>query len=206
MKFKFLIPALSIVTVAINPIFAISKQFQVNDITVYVSDADITTIKVDAIVNAANKALPWPAGGVCKAIYLAADPKKLDPWVQTHVPINSNKNRIELGKAIASPSFDLAQVGIKHIIHTVGPDARIGESENAIYDAYTNSLLLADSLNAQSIAFPAISIGIFKCDKQKVAEYAIKAITDCSSSIKINQIHLLCFDQEYFTLCETLLS
>lgn len=188
------------------PALPLIKTFTVNGITVHVANYDITTMNVDVIVNAANKALPWPAGGVCRAIYLAADPAKLNPWVKANVPVNANEHRIELGQAIASPSFDLAQYGIKHIIHTAGPDARIEEPVEAIYDAYANSLLLADSLNAQSIAFPAISIGIFECDKQEVAEYAIQAITDIAPTTNIKTIYLLSLDDEYFAICEQLLS
>lgn len=203
---KLLLPFILMASsITAAPIAIKSEKFTINGIQVHLSTHDITKIPVDAIVNAANKALPWPAGGVCRAIYLAADPKKLNPWVKANVPLNTNKNRIDLGHAIASPSFDLAQVGIKHIIHTVGPDARIDEPTSAIYDAYTNSLVLADSLGAQSIAFPAISIGIFECDKQEVAEYAIQAITDISTSIQIKDIYLLCLDKEYYSICKEIL-
>lgn len=188
------------------PAIPVTKTFNINGINVHVANSDITKMNVDVIVNAANKALPWPAGGVCKAIYLAADPAKLNPWVKANIPVNANKNRVELGQAVASPSFDLAQVGIKHIIHTAGPDARIDEPVSAIYDAYTNSLVLADSLNAKSIAFPAISIGIFECDKQEVAEHAILAIRDTLAKIQIQDIYLVTFDQEYFDICVDLLS
>lgn len=189
---------------ALPAIASAASTFQLNGITVHVADYDITKMNVDAIVNAANKSLPWPAGGVCKAIYLAADPSQLDPWVKANVPLNANRNRIDLGHAIASPSFNLSTVGIKHIIHAAGPDARIGEPVSALYDTY--SLLLADSLNVQSIAFPAISIGIFACDKKQAAENAIKAIKDIAATTHIKTIYLLSFDTEYAAICQDMLS
>ena len=97
-------------------------------------------------------------------------------------------------------------MGIKHIIHAVGPDVRIGEPVSALYDTYKNSLLLADSLHAQSIAFPAISIGIFACDKKQAAENAIKAIKDIAPTTHIKTIYLLSFDTEYAAICQDMLS
>lgn len=183
-----------------------SKQFNINGITVHLTDHDITKMPVDIIVNAANKSLPWPAGGVCRAIYLAADHEKLDAWVKKNTQLNKNGNRLELGNAIASPSFKLAAVGIQYIIHTAGPDARIGEPVSAIYSSYKNSLTLANSLKARSIAFPAISIGIFACDKKEVAKHALQAITDVAPQFNIKDIYLTIQDQEYYTICKELLS
>lgn len=195
-----IVPAIGALTPAIS-------TFNQSGITIHIANYDITKLPVDVIVNAAHKVLPWPAGGVCKAIYLAADPKKLDPWVKANVPVIPGKKiRVELGDAVLCPSFDLATVGIKYIIQAVGPDARIKEPVSALYNTYKNSLLLADSVNAQSIAFPAIGIGIFACDKQEAAENAVQAILDVAPTTGIKTIYLLSFDEEYFEICEQLLS
>ena len=195
---------------AINKYYAAttikSEKFIRNGITIHLTDHDITKMPVDAIVNAANKTLPWPAGGVCRVIYLAADHKKLNAWIKTNTATDKNGIRLNLGKALASPSFDLESVGIKHIIHTVGPDARLDEPTSAIYDAYKNSLLVADRLQVKSIAFPAISIGIFECDKQEVAYYALKAIDDVGSQTSIKNIYLTILDDEYYDLCKNILA
>jgi O-acetyl-ADP-ribose deacetylase (regulator of RNase III) len=192
---------------AANPLLAVnsieSETFKVNGIiNVHLTTHDITKMPVDVIVNAANKSLPWPAGGVCRVIYEAAGVEELKQWVQNNTSVDRHGNRLSLGKAIASPSFKLKKYGIKHIIHTAGPDARIGESTKEIYNAYKNSLQLADSLHARSIAFPAISIGIFACDKHEVAKYAIQAIKDSAPQIHIKDVYLTILDQEYYDICK----
>lgn len=182
-----------------------SEKFRCNGITIHLTDHDITKMPVDAIVNAANKTLPWPAGGVCRVIYLAAGHQKLNNWVKANIKADKKGVRLGLGKALATPSFDLEAVGIKHIIHTVGPDARIEEPTSALYDAYKNSLLLADQLKVSSIAFPAISIGIFECDKKEVATYALKAINEIAPQTNIKDIYLTILDDEYYQMCKDIL-
>ena len=184
-----------------------AETYKINTVSVHLTKQDITTLPVDCIVNAANKALPWPgAAGVCRVIYLAAGADKLDSWIKANTKISKNGNRIELAQAIASPSFDLSKVGIHHIIHVAGPDARIDEPVNSIYDVYKNSLLLAHNLNAHSIAFPAISIGIFACDKTEVARFAIQAIRTIAVNTQITDIYLPILDQEYYDICKNMLS
>ena len=183
-----------------------AETYQIKNVSVHLTEQDITKISADSIVNAANKTLPWPAAGVCRVIYLAAGSDLLNSWVKKNTYVNNNGNRIELAQAIASPSFALKNFGIKHIIHVPGPDARINEPVNAIYDVYKNSLLLAHDLNAQSIAFPAISIGIFACDKTDVAYYAIKAITEIAPQTGIKDIYLTILDKEYYDICKNILA
>jgi len=183
-----------------------SQKYQRNGFTIHLTDHDITKMPVDVIVNAANKTMPWPAGGVCRIIYLAAGHQKLNKWVKANTVADKKGIRLALGKALATPSFDLETVGIKNIIHTVGPDARLDEPTSAIYDAYKNSLLLADQLHASSIAFPAISIGIFECDKQEVASYALKAIDEIAPKTKIKDIYLTILDDEYYQMCKDILT
>lgn len=198
-----LLLALSLVTTSIS---ASCETFQIGKVRIHLTSQDIMQIPADVIVNAANKSLPWPAGGICKVIYLAAGPDKLDQWVKQNTKINKNGNRIELAQPIASPSFALKSKGIKHIIHVAGPDCRIGEPVSAIYDTYKNSLILANKLKAKSIAFPAISIGIFACDKKDVARYAIKAIRETAPNLGIKDIYLPILDREYYDICKNILS
>lgn len=176
--------------------------FLIGNTRIHIVDGDITGMRVQAIVNAANKALPWPAGGVCRVIYNAAGPEQLNAWVQKNVPVNENGDRIELGNAVVSPSFNLAKNGIQYIIHAVGPDCRSGEPVSALYDTYKNSLLCASALSVNSIAFPAISIGIFACDKKEAALHAVKALQEIAPKTTITDIYLTIMDAEYCAWCQ----
>jgi O-acetyl-ADP-ribose deacetylase len=179
--------------------------FLIGNTRVHIVDGDITAMKVQAIVNAANKALPWPAGGVAGVIYTAADSDQLNAWVEKNVPVNENGNRIELGDAVVSPSFNLAKNGIQYIIHAVGPDARIGEPVSALHDTYKNSLLKAAALNVTSIAFPAISIGIFACDKKEAAFHMAQALVSTLPGISIADVYLVIQDPKYRQLSQVAL-
>src|ERR1700733_2463785 len=179
--------------------------FLIGKTRVHIVDGDITTMKVEAIVNAANKELPWPAGGVAGVIYKAADWAQLDAWVQKNVPINKNGNRIELGNAIVSPSFNLAKNGIQYIIHSVGPDARSGEPVAALYDTYKNSILKAAGLNVTTIALPAISIDIFACDKKEAALFMAQAFVATLPGTSIADVYLVIQDPEYRQLSQAAL-
>jgi len=113
---------------------------------------DITKMKVDVIVNAANTALKM-GGGVCGAIFRAAGAEKLQEACDKLAPIKT-------GEAVITPGFDLPA---RYIIHTAGPvyhEWSREQSEQLLYSAYTNSLKLAIENKCESIAFPLISSGI----------------------------------------------
>ncbi|MBR0260754.1 MAG: macro domain-containing protein [Selenomonadaceae bacterium] len=132
-------------------------------------NADITTLKVDAIVNAANTNL-LAGGGVCGAIFRAAGYRELQ--------VACNKlSPIQTGEAVITPGFNLPA---KFIIHTAGPvwqGGNFGE-ENLLRSCYTNSLKLADENNLQSIAFPLISSGIYGYPPRDALKVAIQAVKD----------------------------
>lgn len=203
--FSYIILHLICLVCPLHPKDIQSEIFNLKGITIALTAHDITTIPADGIVNAANKTLPWPAGGVCRAIYLAAGSEELDAWVKTHTQADVRGNRISLGNALVSPSFKLKKAGIQHIIHAVGPDARINEPESAVYDTYKNSLIAAHSVHAHSIAFPAISTGIFAGNKNKIAQYSLAAIADHAQKNDIHTIYLCIYDSEYYDICKTLL-
>ncbi len=136
--------------------------------------ADITTLAVDAIVNAANESL-LGGGGVDGAIHRAAGPRLLEH--------NRSLGGCPTGLAKASPAFDLEARGIRHIIHTVGPiwgDAHDDEamslgntpSDVLLASCYTRSLELARDVGAASVAFPAISTGVYRFPKERAAKIA----------------------------------
>lgn len=126
-------------------------------------EQDITTLKVDAIVNAANKELQM-GGGVCGAIFQAAGSQQMQAACDVIGPI-------ETGEAVLTPGFELKA---KHVIHTVGPiysQQSQEESERLLRKAYHSALTLAVEHSIKSIAFPLISSGIYGYPPQ--AAYAV---------------------------------
>jgi O-acetyl-ADP-ribose deacetylase (regulator of RNase III) len=113
---------------------------------------DITKLKVDAIVNAANTDLAM-GGGVCGAIFNAAGARELQAACDKLAPIKT-------GESVITPGFALPA---KYVIHAAGPVYRDGKrgEEQLLRDAYTNSLRLAVENNCESVAFPLISSGIY---------------------------------------------
>src|SRR3954454_2173539 len=119
--------------------------------------ADITTLEVDAIVNAANERM-LGGGGVDGAIHRAAGPRLYEACKS--IPEIRPGVRCPTGEARITPGFDLPA---KYIIHTVGPvwhGGRAGEDDD-LADCYRNSLALAVRNGVRTIAFPAISTGVY---------------------------------------------
>lgn len=128
---------------------------------------DITRVKADAIVNAANEQLRH-GGGVCGAIFKAAGARRLQAAC----------NKIgycPTGQSVATPAFDLPA---RHIIHAVGPIWRGGDQgeEALLASCYRTSLELARQLKCQSIAFPLISAGIYGYPRRQALEVARREI------------------------------
>ena len=130
--------------------------------------ADITKIKVDVIVNAANSSL-LGGGGVDGAIHRAGGPKILEECMA----IREKQGACKTGEAVITTGGNLPA---KYVIHTVGPVWHGGEhnEESLLASAYRNSLQLAIDDNIKSIAFPNISTGVYHFPKQRAAEIAIE--------------------------------
>jgi O-acetyl-ADP-ribose deacetylase (regulator of RNase III) len=144
--------------------------------------ADITTLAVDAIVNAANEAL-LGGGGVDGAIHRAAGPELLAEC-RTLGGCPTGEARITRGYRLPA----------RHVIHTVGPvwrSSASGESEK-LAACYRNSLALAQAHGLRSIAFPAISTGIYG--------YPTAAAADCAAAAVVSFLggHPAVFDQILF--------
>lgn len=148
---------------------------------------DITKLKVDAIVNAANETL-LGGGGVDGAIHKAAGPALLEECRKL--------NGCKTGEAKWTKAY---KIPIKGIIHTVGPIWRGGKhnEEELLKKCYLNSLKCAQDHNVQSIAFPAISTGIYGFPKDMAAKIAIETTFNCSL---IPEIFLVAFDHETLSL------
>jgi O-acetyl-ADP-ribose deacetylase (regulator of RNase III) len=150
---------------------------------------DITTLDVDAIVNAANEALAR-GGGVCGAIFRAAG-RRLDD-------VCASIGHGATGDAVATPGFDLPA---RWVIHTVGPvwhDGHRGEAD-LLASCYRSTLRVARELGARSVAIPAISTGIYGFPADQAAEIAVATLTASGSgsgSASVAEVLLVAFDDE----------
>ena len=132
---------------------------------------DITCERTDAIVNAANSAL-LGGGGVDGAIHSAAGPALLDECRElrrTRLP-----DGLPVGDAVATGAGQLAA---RWVIHTVGPNAHRGERDPALLaSCFTRSLEVAAEVGARSVAFPAVSAGVYGWAPDDVARIAVRAV------------------------------
>lgn len=156
---------------------------------------DITMQTTDAIVNAANSSLT-AGGGVDGAIHLAGGPAILEECRK----IVARSGHLPPGEAIQTSGGELHAA---FVIHTVGPvweDGLHGES-GILANAYRNSLRLADRLNLRSIAFPAISTGVYGYPVDAAATVAVRTVIDeLSQARSIREVHFVLFSPE--TLAE----
>lgn len=161
---------------------------------------DITKIKVDAIVNAANTSL-LGGGGVDGAIHRAGGKAILEDCQK----IRNKQGKCKVGEAVITTAGNLPA---KYVIHTVGPVWNNGNKneERLLYLAYENSLTLAMSNQIRSIAFPNISTGIYRFPKDKAAEIAVKAINAIKSDSQLENVIFVCFDTENYRIYKKLLS
>lgn len=133
---------------------------------------DITTVRVDAIVNAANAELAG-GGGVDGAIHRAAGPELM-------TELRSRYRSCPTGSAVITGSGRLAEHGVGWVVHAVGPIWRGGGhgEEDLLRSAYQTALRLADEAGAASVAFPAISAGIYGYPLERAAAVALEAVRD----------------------------
>jgi len=157
--------------------------------TLQIVQGDITTEAVDAIVNAANEHLQH-GGGVAWAISKKGGPAiqtESDAWIQKHGPVSHAHPAWTSGGLLPA----------KYVIHAVGPVWGDGDEDKKLSEAVTGSLRVADELKCSSIAFPAISTGIFGFPKDRAAGIIFSAIKkyfeNNESNLRVVKITL--FDQ-----------
>ena len=154
------------------------------DQRIQVNQGDITKQTVDAIVNAANSSL-MGGGGVDGAIHRAAGPGMLAECRLL--------GGCKTGNAKATKGYNLPA---KYVIHTVGPVWQGGDADedHLLASCYRSSLDVAASLNVRSIAFPAISTGIYGFPKQRAAKIAVNEVSTYMRDIE--KLLFVCFDAE----------
>ncbi len=160
-------------------------------------EGDITKVEADAIVNAANTTL-LGGGGVDGAIHRAAGPDLLEECHQLH--------GCATGEAKITAGYRLPA---KHVIHTVGPvwrDGRHGE-ELLLASCYQKSLALAAQHGCRTIAFPAISTGVYRFPLRRAAEIAVREVRAfLENNQAVDRVIFVCFGRDAFDCYQQVLN
>jgi O-acetyl-ADP-ribose deacetylase (regulator of RNase III) len=161
-----------------------------------VQKIDITSLQVDAIVNAANTSL-LGGGGVDGAIHRAAGPELLEEC--------KTLNGCKTGEAKITRGYKLPS---KFVIHAVGPVwyGGVANEKELLASCYRNALILAEQYEIKSIAFPNISTGIYRFPKREAAEIAFSEVEKfLSVSNKIEKVIFAVFDDENYNIYKQIL-
>jgi O-acetyl-ADP-ribose deacetylase len=150
-----------------------------------VVEADITTLEVDAVVNAANSAMRG-GGGVDGAIHAAAGPELLEECVR----------RFPDGLATGAAGWTGAgAMPCRWVIHVVGPNRHAGETDpDLLASCYREALRVADELGAGSVAFPLVSAGVFGWSPHDAARIAVRTLRDTPT--QVGEAHLVAFNAQ----------
>ena len=149
-------------------------------------EGDITKLDVDAIVNAANEMLA-PGGGVCGAIHRAAGPELAE--------VCASLGGCDTGEAKITPGFRLPA---RYVIHAVGPVWGGGErgEDRLLAACYRNSLALAAEHGLTSIAYPAISTGVYGFPPERAARIALRTVLAAlAGAASISRVVFCCFGE-----------
>ncbi|MFP4528740.1 MAG: O-acetyl-ADP-ribose deacetylase [Candidatus Kapaibacterium sp.] len=161
---------------------------------------DITSLEIEAVVNAANSSLAG-GGGVDGAIHAAAGPKLHDECMR----IVKKQGGCPTGDAVLTSAGNMPS---KYVIHAVGPvwgGGKAGEAD-LLARTYRNSLDTADLFGIKEVAFPNISTGVYGFPKPDAARIAIDTVNEyISENDSIERVVFCCFDEENYRIYEEIL-
>ena len=152
-------------------------------------EGDITTQQVDAVVNAANTAMRG-GGGVDGAIHRAGGPAILADCIE----------RFPHGLATGSAGWTTAgNLPARFVIHVVGPNYRAGQRDPALLEScYREAMRLADELAVSTIAFPAVSAGIYGWPLQDAARIAVHTVRAAGDESALDEARFVLFGSETY--------
>lgn len=171
-----------------------------NNNIIEVVNGDITKVKVDAIVNAANTSL-LGGGGVDGAIHRVGGISILNECRK----IRDKQGGCKIGESVITTAGNLPA---KFVIHTVGPVWNGGNKNEDILliSVYKNSLDLCVENNIKTVAFPNISTGIYKFPKERAANIAISTVINYNKINLISKVIFVCFDIDNFNIYRDILN
>lgn len=172
-------------------------EFKIGRLRLKLVCGDITKYPANAIVNAANKRLEH-GGGVAYAIAKACtgDARVYTEMSKKAMLEQFGKEEIEHGEVVVTPAMKLESLGIKYVLHTVGPICGgkwSDELKKKLLKAFLGPLKKADELGLDSIAFPAVSAGIYGCELEKVVRTFYEAVKSYKGNLK--EVALVIYDK-----------
>ena len=174
-------------------------ETEINGIKLKLAQGDITRYPAKAIVNAANKRLEH-GGGVAYAIAkaCAGDAGKYTEISKKAMREQFGRDYIDHGEVVVTPAMNLEERGIKYVFHTVGPICSgrwNDELKEKLFRAFLGPLEKAEEMKVDSIAFPAVSAGIYGCELEKVVETFLEAVKSFKGS-NVKEVALVIYDRE----------
>lgn len=154
--------------------------------------SDITTVAVDAVVNAANSTL-LGGGGVDGAMHRAAGPELLAEC--RRVRAARWHDGLPVGEAVATGA---GAMPARWVIHTVGPNRHRGQDDpELLASCFRRSLEVAQEIGATSVAFPAISAGVYGWDPAQVADIAVDTVRGCAVQVPdVQEVRFVLFGED----------
>ncbi len=171
------------------------RSYKIDSKVLELIQGDITQAEVDAIVNAANSQLAG-GGGVDGAIHRAAGPELLRAGRE----IVEKSGPLPTGEAVITPGFNLKA---KYVIHTVGPIYKDGKhrEKDLLSNAYRNSFILAEDNHLTSVAFPAISCGVYGYPWREAAEISLATLKEeLEKASNVKEVKIYLYSEEMWKI------